>query len=49
MGGKGIVGEGEVLIGPDGSSLARGLIGVGWAENPTGLGHKSCHTTLICN
>lgn len=50
MGGKGIVGEGEVLIGPDGSSLSRGLLGVGWAvENPAGLGYKSCHTTLICN
>jgi RHS repeat-associated protein len=50
MGGKGIVGEGEVLIGPDGSSLTRGLVGVGWAvENPAGLGSKACHTTLICN
>jgi hypothetical protein len=44
-GGKGVAGEGQVTVGPDGLQVQRGLIGVG---SMTGTGALGCQTTYIC-
>jgi len=47
QGGKGLMGQGQVLTGSDGTSFSRGLFGVGMAGG--GVGAAACHTTLVCH
>jgi len=47
QGGKGLVGQGQVLNGSDGTSFSRALLGIGMAGG--GIGATACHTTLVCH
>lgn len=50
VGGAGITGQGQVLHGPGGTTVSRGLIGIGGSPvgSVTGAGGIVCETTYIC-
>lgn len=47
QGGRGLVGQGQILTGSDGTSVSRGLIGIGMPGG--GVGATACHTTMVCH